>query len=63
VNQPRHWKPLQRLITLSWLYFTFKNSLCNGCNGNYNGTVAIYQSPLQWQSTAPLQAVVSHCNG
>jgi len=32
-NQRRRWKPLQRLNTFSQLYFTFKNSFRNGCNG------------------------------
>jgi hypothetical protein len=33
-NQPRRSKPLQRLITYYWLYFSFKNSFHNGYNGN-----------------------------
>jgi hypothetical protein len=44
--------PLQRLITLFWLCFTFKTSFCNGSNGDCNG-----------ESMAPLQITNRRCNG
>jgi hypothetical protein len=48
VKQWLHWKPLQWLFTISWLYFAFKNNFPNGCNSDCNG---------------PLQNNNRRCNG
>jgi len=56
-NQPRRWKPLHRLNTFSWIYFSFKNNFRNGSNCKLAMAIATVN---QWAING---AIESHCNG